>query len=58
MRLSKYKRWRMLFHRVIPKQQAKKTRLILCIYMQWISMKMWGTLINRMITKQRVKMNR
>ena len=47
MSLSKYKRWGVLLHRVIAKQQTKKE--------QWVSTKMWRTLIYRMITKQRVK---
>ena len=55
MNLSKYKRWRVLLHRVIAKQQAKKEQSHPVCSHAVISTKMWGTLIQNIITKQRVK---
>ena len=54
MNLSKYKR-RVLLHRVIAKQQAKKEQTDPVCLHAVVSTKMWRTLIRRMITKQRVK---
>ena len=55
MNLSKYKRWRGLLNTVIVKQQAKRKAVILCIYMQWKSMKRWRTLMHIMIMKNSKK---
>ena len=52
MNLSKYKMWRVLLHRVIEKQQAK--RVSQCANMQSENTKSWRTLIHSMIRKQRV----
>ena len=53
MNLSKYKKWRVLLHRVTGKHNKKENRFILHIYLQWKSAKRWR--IHRMIKKQQVK---